>query len=112
MAVAFRILNYVRSWINALHVPRLLLEMHVHISYILFAVLQKSASTEYAHACWRLDVSFFDFDFRQQLPKNVHFGNIFETTTFEFLDISPYPENIHCALNRQVLDATTGGCSQ
>ena len=36
MAVAFRILNYVRSWINALHVPRLLLEMHVHISYILF----------------------------------------------------------------------------
>ena len=51
MAVAFRILNYVRSWINALHVPRLLLEMHVHISYILFAVLQKSASTEYAHAC-------------------------------------------------------------
>jgi hypothetical protein len=56
----------------------------------------------------RLDVSFFDFDFRQQLTKNVHFGNIFETTTFEFLDISPYPENIHCALNRQVLDATTG----
>jgi hypothetical protein len=71
-----------------------------------------STSTEYAHACWRLNVSFVYFDFRQQLPKNVHFGNIFETTTFEFLDISPYPENIHCALNRQVLDATTGGCSQ
>jgi len=70
-----------------------------------------SASTEFVHACWRL-VSFIDFDFRQQLPNNFHFGKNFETTNFDFFDISPYPENIPCALNRQVLDATTGGCSQ